>query len=968
MALDSAGGNHGTLMADATWTEGMIGGAVYLDGDGDYVDCGNDASFNIVASVTLAAWVQPDPDSAGTAWSGIIMRGGPNIDTFAFYYRFSSQQLGFKTTGTDPGPSWMALSATGLFDGEWHHAAAVYDGSAKIVYLDAQELARESASGSIETSGGRVLLGAGRDTMPPTLFAQGKIDDARIYARGLSVADIELLMTAQDNPPGVALDPQPADQAQDVPVPVTLTWRSGEFARTHHVYLGMDFTDVNAADVGDPRGVLAGQDLDVNRFEAGRLDFGQTYFWHADEVNGAPDHTVIKGSVWEFTVEPFAYPVQPIAVTASSANGADMGPENTINGVGLNEQDQHSTEATEMWLSGMGDATPSIQYEFDKAYKLHEMWVWNSNQLIEAFLGIGAKDVVIEHSLDGVEWVALGDVHQFAQAPGNATYTANTTIDLGGVLTRFVRITVHAGWGMLPQFGISEVRFHYIPTSARQPQPADDAITSNTNVQLAWRAGREAASHEVYLGTDPAKLDQVGSTREKRFDAGTLNYDTSYYWQIIDVNDNETPSSYAGPIWRFDTPAFAVVDNFDQYNDNCNRIFFAWEDGLGHSGGEDIDKCDVAPSNGNGGGSIVGHSMAPFAERSIVAAGSQSLPFSYDNAFGPSEAMLTLDGQDWSASGIQSLSLMFYGSVGNTGQLYVKVNNSKVTYDGDPANMARAEWQAWVIDLSQVGGNLQNVTSLTIGVDGANAAGMLYIDEIGLYPRPAEYITPVDPGNANLAGHWPFDEGAGTAAADASGNGNDGTLISAGWIPGQISSAVGFDGLRAYVDIPAAAWNTIEQQVTVAAWMYVDSSLSQNPFTMAAFQDAGDGNTRVFSNHLLWGNTLYLDTGGGSDGYDRISKPAVAADYADAWIHWAFTKNAQTGEQKIYRNGALWHSGTGLTRTMTGVTVFILGANAAATGEFWNGSMDDLRLYNKALSPEETLWLAGRTTPVTKPF
>jgi hypothetical protein len=150
--------------------------------------------------------------------------------------------------------------------------------------------------------------------------------------------------------------------------------------------------------------------------------------------------------------------------------------------------------------------------------------------------------------------------------------------------------------------------------------------------------------------------------------------------------------------------------------------------------------------------------------------------------------------------------------------------------------------------------------------------------------------------------------------------------------------------------------------------MYVDSSIAQTPFTIAAFQDPTDGQTRVFSTHVLWDNTLYLDTGGSTSGYDRISKAAQANDYADAWIHWAFTKNAESGEQKIYRNGTLWHSGTGLTRPMTGVTVFILGANAATTGEFWNGSMDDLRLYSTELSPEEILWLAGRTTPVVSAF
>jgi len=159
---------------------------------------------------------------------------------------------------------------------------------------------------------------------------------------------------------------------------------------------------------------------------------------------------VYKGEVWSFTAEPLAIPVEAITATASSSNADNMGPENTINGVGLDELDQHSTEPTDMWLSGVGDANPSIQYEFDKAYKLNEMLVWNSNQVIESFVGIGAKDVVIEHSLDGVEWTILEGATQFAQAPGAAGYTANTAVDFGGALVQYVRITINAGWGMLP--------------------------------------------------------------------------------------------------------------------------------------------------------------------------------------------------------------------------------------------------------------------------------------------------------------------------------------------------------------------------------------------------------------------------------------------------------------------------------------------------------------------------------------
>jgi len=523
--------------------------------------------------------------------------------------------------------------------------------------------------------------------------------------------------------------PSPDDGQADVLRDSDLSWTPGISAVAHDVYLGERFEDVNTATVPTAAG------LDVNSLDPGHLEFGQTYFWRVDEVNGAPDNTVHKGDVWSFTVEPFAIPVEMITATASSSNADNMGPENTINGIGLDELDQHSTEPTEMWLSGVGDPAPLIQYEFDKAYKLHEMLVWNSNQLVEAFVGIGAKDVVIETSLDGAEWTVLEGATQFAQAPGTADYVANTIVDFGGALARYVKITVNGGYGMLPQYGLSAVRFVYIPTFAREPQPADGDITEAADVVLNWRAGREAAAHEVYLGTDPADLALLATTDTSSFLAEGLDYDQSYYWQVVEINEAETPSAHAGPVWQIITPAYGTVDSFDLYDDDCNRIFFAWEDGWGHNGGEDIEDCDEPASTGNGGGSIVGNASSPFAEQTIVYAGSQSMPLEYDNASGLSEATLVLDGQDWTASGIQTLSLFFRGaSDNNGGQLYAKINNTKVSYDVDPVNLSRAIWHPWTIDLSTVGANLSSVSLLTIGVEGAEATGIVYIDEIRLYP------------------------------------------------------------------------------------------------------------------------------------------------------------------------------------------------------------------------------------------
>ena len=114
-----------------------------------------------------------------------------------------------------------------------------------------------------------------------------------------------------------------------------------------------------------------------------------------------------------------------------------------------------------------------IEYQFDKVYKLHEMLVWNQNQALESVIGYGFKDVTIEYSVDGVDYTTLGTTHEFARAPGAAGYAANTTVDLGGVIAKYVKLTVNSNWGgILAQYGLSEVRFFSIPVLAREPDPA----------------------------------------------------------------------------------------------------------------------------------------------------------------------------------------------------------------------------------------------------------------------------------------------------------------------------------------------------------------------------------------------------------------------------------------------------------------------------------------------------------------
>jgi len=509
----------------------------------------------------------------------------------------------------------------------------------------------------------------------------------------------------------LARDPSPENEAIDVPLDATLSWTPGAYAAAHDVYLGTSFDDVNDGTTPTNPG------QNQTTYDPGLLDYGQTYYWRIDEVNGAPDNTVFKGTVWSFTTELLAYPIGNVTATSNVASEANQGPDNTINGSGLNANDEHSTEAMDMWLATPDGADlPWIQYEFDSVYKLHEMLVWNYNSQFELILGFGLKDVTVEYSENGTDWTVLGDV-ELARGAAAATYTANTAVEFGDVAAKYVRLTTISGHGMLGQYGLSEVRFLAIPVNAREPQPADGAVDVDVTSALAWRAGRDAAAHDVYLGTDPDALALAGNPGATSYNPGTLDLGTTYYWKV-DETSGADGLTWGGSLWSFATQEYLVVDDFESYNDEDNVIYETWIDGW-------INET----------GSTVGYLDSPFAEQTIVHSGRQSMPLFYENSnVATAEADLALN-QDWTASGIQSLALYFQGDPTNSGgQLFVTINNTTISYDGPGADLTGASWQSWNIDLSAVGG-LNNVTSLTIGVEGSGASGVVYIDDIRLYPR-----------------------------------------------------------------------------------------------------------------------------------------------------------------------------------------------------------------------------------------
>ncbi len=157
-----------------------------------------------------------------------------------------------------------------------------------------------------------------------------------------------------------------------------------------------------------------------------------------------------------------------------------------------------------------------------------------------------------------------------------------------------------------------------------------------------------------------------------------------------------------------------------------------------------------------------------------------------------------------------------------------------------------------------------------------------------------------------------------------------------------------FNG-NSYLSLPENRLDQLKDEITICFWAKGGEEQPVNGSILEAVDAEG---RRVLNIHFPWSNgQIYWDAGDGAN-YDRINKQAVETDYKNQWNHWAFVKNASTGSMKIYRNGQLWHSGTGMTKLIQSITSFTLGKGLTYDGPYY-GSVDELMVFKRELPVDQ---------------
>jgi len=791
--------------------------------------------------------------------------------------------------------------------------------------------------------------------------------------------------------PKIAHDPTPSDGDRFIAADVTFGWTAGFDARFHTVYFGDSFDAVNTA----TDGVMQTD----TTYAPDPLELGATYYWRVDEFDAVTTH---RGDVWSFTTRP-AIPI---------ADPNLLGWWKLDEGTGTTALDWsgHDNHAAlvdgPQWVEGYfggalelgGSSYLTMNPVADDLANSNEVtlsawlktadagtWVWwfscnTAGRGNVVLLGLISGQVVV-YEVNAEEGSSNTLINDFEWH-----HVAYTRIgDIGSLyIDGMLEVTHNAGydfsaddlWSIGQEYDgggpsdfidgiVDDVRIYDMamtadgvkqimrgdPLSAWDPSPANNSTSDVLRAaSVNWAPGDSASQHAVYFGIDRdavAVADTSDTTGVYRgLQAGTSYTPPEgvewgggpYYWRVDEHNTDGTVTT--GNVWTFLVAGYILIDDFEAYNDipadepGSNLVYVAWEDGY---------------DNPNLNGATMGYVSGASMETGIVHGGRQSAPVGYNNTAAPlSEVTLTFAAQNWTEHGLKTLGLWFHGAAGNTGRLYVKVNGAKVTYDGDPADIQRA-WQAWNIELSSFGVNLQSVTSVVIGIEGSNATGDVLLDDIRLYTQSRELITPAQPDPAGLVGHWALDGNV----QDSSGLANHGTANGMpAYALGRIGQAMSFDGGDDYVTIDGVADDITNNDITLAAWVNMPAQATWYP--IISCNTASGGN-------VGW---LAVDAGGGAD-FGSLTGTYFVTD--DNWHHVAYTRIGDVGS--LYVDGVLEGTHT-VSFNFSADDLWSIGQewDSSNASNLLVGTVDEVRIYDVGLSYAEIAAVAGRTMPFDKPF
>ena len=209
------------------------------------------------------------------------------------------------------------------------------------------------------------------------------------------------------------------------------------------------------------------------------------------------------------------------------------------------------------------------------------------------------------------------------------------------------------------------------------------------------------------------------------------------------------------------------------------------------------------------------------------------------------------------------------------------------------------------------------------------------------------------PYDSSLIGYWNFNEGSGTVIQDLSSNGNNGTVNSSTWVTGKFGDALSFNGsLANYVKVNNSISLQVTGNLTLSCWVNFNTLATKQTLIFKSYSAEYELSMSGSLGKLEFDNT------------GLIAYSPISSVKSGVWLHVAVVRNAVSNTILFYVNGAQ----VGIPQSFAKLP--ISSSNPVYVGQEngynpLNGAIDDVRIYNRALTAMEILALFQQEDPLT---
>jgi uncharacterized protein (TIGR03790 family) len=1009
IANDTSGSGYNGTVNGAVWTAGKINGALSFNGSTSYVVTPNIA---LGSTFSASAWVNPAVMPQGgyvrimeTQYNGGLYLGTNSSGT---KYKFIVNSA----TGTTAGCGFgYGCAEGGTIAAGWHLVTGTYDGATATLSVDGAMVASDTFTAPPRTNFplyiGRYYGGNGNGW-------NGSVDDVRLYSRALAAAEVSTLYNSASSP-----DTTPPT----TPGNVSATAVSGSQI---NVSWSASTDNVGVAGYKVLRnGSLAGSTTTALTYSDTGLAASTTYSYTVEAFDAAGNISTPSTAVNATTLTPDTTPPS-VSITAPAANATVSG----LVSVSATATDNVAVASVQFQLDGanLGALLTSAPY----AISWNTATATNTGHTLTAIAtdtsGNSATSapvaVTVSNTSTGPPTAGLIGYWNFDEGSGTVAHdtsgsgyngTVNGAVWTTGEINGALAFNGGAAYVVTPNIALgSSFSVSAWVNPAVMPQGGYGRI-----LETQYNGG-------LYLGTNSSGTKYkfivntgAGSTGSCGLGFGCAEGGAiAAGWHLVTATYNgSTATLYLdGTVVASDTFTAPSATNFPLYVGRYYGGGYGWNGSVDDvrlynraltatevtaiytSAGSSDTTPPTTPGN---------VSATPISSSQINVSWSASTDnvgvagykvFRNGNLAGSTTTALTYPDTGLAASTAYSYTVEAFDAAGNVSTPSIAVNATTLIPDTTPPSVSitAPAANATVSGTISVSANATDnvaVASVQFQLDGVNLGALLTsapytiswntatatntghtltaiaIDTSGNSATSAPVAVTVSntstgPPTAGLIGYWNFDEGSGTVAHDTSGSGYNGTVNGTVWTTGEINGALAFNGGTAYVVTPNIA---LGSTFSVSAW--VNPAVTKQLAYGRILETQYNGGLYLGVSSAGTKYKFIVNTGiGSTGGCGIVYGCAEGGTVASGWHLVTATYNGSTAT--LYVDGAVVASDTFTAPSATNFPLYIGRYYGGGTG--WNGSVDDVRLYNRALAAAEVSAIfsfagSSDTTPPTTP-